>query len=102
MDKNLLIWYTISPEQMCQLMDSYIILRAFNLHHLKVFASKRFLLWFHTANQWLPGVEVLFAEDNTIDIIHEHTHTQSSSTKHNQDYVTSYQFKFKKKPLQIR
>jgi len=57
-------------------MDSYIILGAFNLHHLKVFASKRFLLWFHTANQWLPGVEVLFAEDNTIDIKHEHRHSK--------------------------
>jgi hypothetical protein len=39
-NENLLDRHTISPEQMRHLMNSYIILRAFDLHQLKVFARK--------------------------------------------------------------
>lgn len=37
---NLLKRYVISLKQLCQHMDSRIILGAFDLHHSKVFASK--------------------------------------------------------------
>ena len=39
-DINFLDWHTICHKQICQLMDSPIILWACDLHHSKIFASK--------------------------------------------------------------
>lgn len=38
--KDILNGYAVSPEQLCQPMDSHIINRAFDLYHFKVCASK--------------------------------------------------------------
>jgi hypothetical protein len=88
-DKYRLHWYTISSEQMCQLVDSYIILRAFDRHHLKVFERKRSPLRFDTGFHWLPDVWVLFAEQH--DCYYTRAHilkTQVNNMKKICEYVT--------------
>lgn len=64
-DIYILNGYTIVYEQLCQQMDSTIILQTFDLHHFKVCTGKWSSLRFGTFLHSLSAAVILFTEQQT-------------------------------------